>query len=75
MFCDGKIAKEFSCGKTKRSYLVKDGIAPYFLEVLHEDIKNTSHFVTMFDESYNHVTNKSQMDLHVRFWNGVENDV
>ena len=29
----------------------------------------------MSDESYNHVKNKSQMDLHVRFWNDVENDV
>ena len=74
MFYDRKIAEEFSCGKTKCSYLVKDRIAPYFLEVLHEDIKNASHFIAMF-ESYNHVTNKSQIDLHVRFLNGVENEV
>ena len=75
MFCNSKIAKEFSCGKTKCSYLAKDGIAPYLLEVLHGDIKNASRFVTMFDEFYNHATNKSQMNLHVRFWNGAENEV
>ena len=29
----------------------------------------------MFDESYNYVTKKSQMDLHIRYWNEIENKV
>ena len=33
------------------------------------------YFVGLFDESYNHVSKKSQMDLHVRYWDCVKNEV
>ena len=39
------------------------------------ELNQASHFVAMFDESYNLVTQKSQMDLHVRYWNEIENKV
>ena len=32
MFPDSDIAREFTCGKTKCSYIVKFGITPYFLD-------------------------------------------
>ena len=34
MFPDSQIAKQFQCGKTKCSYLINFGLAPYFKEKL-----------------------------------------
>ena len=68
MFPDSAIAKGFSCGRTKCSYLVTYGIASYFVQLLNDQLKELEHFVALFDESYNKVVKRSQMDLHVRFW-------
>ena len=68
--CD--IVKEFACGKTKCSYIVNHGIAPYFRELLTTELSELEHFVTMFDESHNKVLKQGQMDLHVRFWDNTE---
>ena len=63
MFPDSRIAKEFSCGRTKFSYIV------------NYELKEASNFVALFDESYNYVTKKSQMDVHIRFWDKTTNKV
>jgi hypothetical protein len=68
MFPDSEIAKDFSCGKTKCGFIVKFGIAPYFLELLNSQLKDLEYFVALFDESFNYVAKKNQMDLHIRFW-------
>ena len=66
---------EFSCGRTKCSYIVNYGIAPYFLELLTDELKEASNFVALFDESYNYVTKKNQMDVHIRLWDKTTNKV
>jgi len=53
MFPDSDIAKQFQCGKTKCSYLITHGIAPYY----HDN-----------DESLNKALQEEQMDIQVRFW-------
>ena len=75
MFPDSRIAKECPCGRTKCSYIVNYGIAPYFLELLTDELKEASNFVALFDESYNYVTKKSQVDVHIRFWDKTTNKV
>lgn len=69
MFHDSKIARNFKLGKTKCSYVLCHGIAPYCNDVLHETLKKTTYLVVLFDESYNSSVKKGQMDMHVRFWN------
>ena len=62
MFPDSKIAKSFKCGKTKLSYLITFGLAPYFTNELIDILKEVQHFVLLFDESFNRVTKNEQMD-------------
>ena len=59
MFHDSQIAKNFSCGKTKCTYILCFGVAPYFKELLCTTLSEVDHFVCQFDESYNHVKKKS----------------
>ena len=69
MFPDSRTAKNFSCGETKCGFIVKFGIAPYFVELLNSQLKDLEYFVAFFDESFNYVSKKQkQMDLHIRFW-------
>ena len=65
MFHDSKIAWNFKLGKTKCSYVLCHGIAPYCNDVLHETLKKTMYLVVLFDESYNNSVKKGQMDMHV----------
>ena len=75
MFTDSEIARKFSCGRTKCTYLVTFGVAPYFKEILCRTLKDLEYLVWQFDESHNSVIKKSQMDLHVRFWDSNVNQV
>ena len=67
MFPDSNIAKNFACGKTKCSYIVTYGLAPYFKSLLNDTLSSLDCFVAMFDESYHKILRRGQMDLHVRF--------
>lgn len=68
MFPDSKIARSFSMGKTKASYVINHGLAPYFQEMLQNNMKQCSDYVVCFDESLNKFVQRGQMDLCVRFW-------
>lgn len=69
MFPDSMIAAQFTCGKTKNSYLIKFGLSPYFHEQLLNVVTQPGTLFTMsFDESYNKVLKKEQMDLCIRYW-------
>ena len=62
-------------GKTKCSYIVTYGLAPYFKSLLNDILSSLDCFVVMFDESYNKISKRGQMDLHVRFWDIESNCV
>lgn len=74
MFPDSKIAQQFACGRDKMEYIVNFGIAPFLRDRLETEIKQASHYVLLFDESFNKHLKMIQMDVHIRFWsnNGVE---
>ena len=40
-----------------------------------EDLNELDNFVSHFDESYNKIVKKGQMDVHIRFWNEESNTV
>ena len=49
MFPDSDIAKSFQLLKTKCAYLIVHGLAPYFIEILLQEIKKSQpipHFLT-----------------------------
>lgn len=68
MFWDSNIAQQYSLGKTKQSYLLTFGLAPYFKDLLVDTLKLSSFFTVIFDEAFNDVLQKEQMDILVRFW-------
>ena len=75
MFLDSQIASEFQMSHTKRSYLINFSIALHFRQLLVDEINCCSFFTMLFDGSLNKVTQTSQMNLVVSFWNTTENQV
>ena len=59
--CD--IAKQFSMGATKTSYMISFGLAPYFASQVYRAV-NFSYFSPCFDETFNSFNNKEQLDVH-----------
>lgn len=68
MFPDSEIASNMSLQRTKLSYNIIYGIAPYFQEQLIRDVKECDAFVILFDESLNKIAQRGQMDVSIRFW-------
>lgn len=66
MFPDSPMARKFSCGSRKTSYLAVFGIAEAFKKELQTKLRGP--YVVLFDESLNKKIQEKQMDIHVRFW-------
>ena len=73
MFPDSKIADKMTLGSTKLSYLITHGLGPYFYDELMKLID--SPYVLCFDEAFNEISKKGQMDLVIRFWDSSVNQV
>ena len=73
MFPDSKIADKMTLGSAKLSYLITHGLAPY----LHDELMKLidSPYVLCFDEAFNEISKKGQMDLVIRFWDSSVNQV
>ena len=56
MFPDSEIAKRFSCGHTKTAAIIKEALAPHYLQKTLHDMSNS--FLILIDES-NDRTDKS----------------
>ena len=69
MFSDSSIAKAFTMGRTKCSYFINFGMAPYFKEILQQKIKATPFFALSYDESLNRIFQEEQMDIILRYFN------
>lgn len=69
MFPDSEIASKIQLSRTKVSYLITYGIAPYFSNDLFHLLKNCTNLVVEFDETLNKISQKQQMDISARYWN------
>lgn len=67
MFTDSEIAKKCTLGRTKMSYIICYGLAPFFQQSLQKSVSNKK-FVVCFDEALNRISQKCQMDLIIRYW-------
>ena len=74
-FLDSSIAQKFQLCKTKASYVICYELAPFFMLNLLDIVKQTPYIVLSFDESYNNVMKRGQMDVIVRFWDSNVNKV
>ena len=75
MFPDSESVNKFSLAKTKCSYMIAYGIAPYFASLLLEDIKHSDNFSISFDEPLNSVTANKQMDIVITFLDKLNSKV
>ena len=71
MFSDLEIAKQFSCGRTKTTAIVKQAVAPHFLDQVMKDLTNP--FSILMDES-NDKNDKSCIIL-VRMFDSSVGDI
>ena len=68
MFPDSKIAENFSVSHTRASYIIREGLLPYFTQVIIDDlVKSKLPFSVHFDET-TMVQVRKQMDLTLRYW-------
>ena len=70
MLPDSKVASNFSLSTTSASYIISEGMAPYFMHQMLADLP----FCVHFDETTTTKV-KKQMDLTVRYWSPTHNEV
>jgi len=75
MFPDSNIASGLQLQRTKLSYVITHGLARYFKQEFEETLSKCEFYTVAFDESLNKVSQKKQMDIHVRYWNSIDNEV
>lgn len=69
------VPDNFTMSSSKVSYLVSEGLGPYFHKVIVEDIKTSNSKYTM---QYDETTNKQiakQLDIKVRYWSNSADEV
>ena len=71
MFPDSSIAENYQMSRTKTSYVIKHGIAPFVKEQAVEEFRGTP-FVFKFDETTT-IQTKKQYDAYVQFWSAQRN--
>ncbi|XP_054720775.1 uncharacterized protein LOC129230403 [Uloborus diversus] len=75
MFTDSLIAQKMQLQRTKIAYSILYGIAPYFKDNLLRKLSDVKCFTVGFDESLNKVSQRTQTDINVRFWNLEKSEV
>ena len=74
-FPDSQIAKNVAIGPRKMSYVVGYGLGPYFAKLnVNNLVAGNSFFTLHFDETVT-AQKRKQMDLLVRFWSEIHNEV
>ena len=71
IFQDSKIVESFALGTDKLRYLITYGIAPYFYDLLKDNVNNSDCYNVLFDESLNRISQTSQMDYLLRYWDNI----
>ena len=74
MFPDSIISDHYSMSRTKVSYLISDGLGPYYRKELCENICKAPGYVIQYDETSNSQVRK-QMDVLVRYWSEAKGEV
>ena len=75
MFPDSKIASLDGMAKTKTMDVLNHELAPYFKSLLLDSFNVSNIFVYSFDESLNDITQTCEMDLYIRYWDVIDNEV
>ncbi|XP_046393340.1 uncharacterized protein LOC124161149 isoform X1 [Ischnura elegans] len=74
MFPDSMIAAKMELGRNKIAYSLVHGLAPHFHDVITSKLTKLDFVVVLFDESLNKCSQKTQMDLAIKFWCDDQNE-
>lgn len=67
--------QDFSLGRSKVSYVMSDGLGPYFQQLLCQTVRKEGNpFTLQFDETVT-MQNQKQLDLLIRFWSEKKGEV
>lgn len=66
---DCPIISKMELGKDKIAYTIIYGIAPFYKDELQKSLNNSEFFSVGFDESFNKIAKRQQMDINARYWN------
>lgn len=73
MFPDSKVAKDFSCSRKKVSYVVSDGLGPYFKSLVLKEVNRPSVFYSIcIDETPLPEQHCQQMDIIMRYFSDAQ---
>jgi len=75
MFPSDPVAKDFTCGATKTSYIITHGLAPYFRDLLLADVKKSNTGFTVHYDETTTIQIKKQLDVILRYWSLEQNKV
>lgn len=75
MFPDCELVEKIRLSKAKAAAAIPFGLGLYLKNKNLLKIGNSEYFACCFDECFNKVERKSQMDLVVRIWDEEENKV
>lgn len=73
MFPDSKIAKEFQCGRKKLSYIISDGLGPYFKKAVTDELNRPHTYYTIqIDETPLPEQRRQQLDVMARYFSDTQ---
>ena len=71
---DPELSK-FQMGRTKLHYVINYSLFPHFKQMILDEILKSPFMSVLFDKTLNESIQKSEMDIHVRYWNEGETEV
>ena len=73
---DSEIAKKSTIGRTKASYIINHGLAPYYKGLIAKSLSSSFApapcSVLCFHEAFNRVSNTKQYNLHLIYFDEVK---
>ena len=76
MFPDSRIAENFTLSCTSASYIIGQGLAPYFTQVIIDDLLESKlPFSVHFDETTIKIKQRKQIDLTLGYWSPKHKEV
>ena len=51
--------------------MITYGIAPYFYDLLKDNVNSSDRYAVLFDESLSRISQTSQMDILLRHWDNI----
>ena len=62
------VSSKFQMGRTKLHYEINHGLFPHFKQMILDEILKSPFMSVLYDNSLNESIQKSEMDIHVRYW-------